>query len=112
MIVDRAWAERNIGFDPAKTTMPAGAYVHRRLAAHDADPGDLQREIIDFDSEGPEGATFLAFTKSTAPQPVHRYPLACRTRTGDRPEARQRRPVRCRRPMFWSSRGRRTRAMH
>ena len=26
---------------------------------------DLQREIIDFDSEGPEGGAFLAFTTAT-----------------------------------------------
>ncbi len=65
MIVDRAWAERNIGFDPTKTTAPASTYAHQSAAAPAADPDDLQREIIDFDSEGPEGAAFLAFTKST-----------------------------------------------
>ena len=65
MIVDRAWAERNIGFDPASTTAPVDAYAHRRVAAPDAEPDDFQREIIDFNSEGPEGAAFLAFTKST-----------------------------------------------
>src|SRR5208337_180504 len=32
---------------------------------HGRDVDDFQREIIDFDSEGPEGAAFLAFTKST-----------------------------------------------
>jgi len=65
MIVDRAWAERNIGFDPTKTIAPASTYAHQSAAAPGADPDDLQREIIDFDSEGPEGAAFLAFTKST-----------------------------------------------
>ncbi|MGA8251299.1 MAG: hypothetical protein WB989_11885 [Mycobacterium sp.] len=64
MIVDQAWAERNIGFDPAKVTAPASAYADERVASSD-DPDDLAREIIDFDSEGPEGAAFLAFTKST-----------------------------------------------
>jgi len=64
MIVDQAWAERNIGFDPAKVTAPASAYADERVASSD-DPDDLAREIIDFDSEGPEGAAFLAFTRST-----------------------------------------------
>lgn len=65
MIVDRAWAERNIGFDPTKIAAPVGTYAHKRAAAPEGDPDDLQREIIDFNSEGPEGAAFLAFTKST-----------------------------------------------
>ena len=64
MIVDSAWAERNIGFDPTKVSAPVRAYAHESIAASD-DPDDLRREIIDFDSEGPEGAAFLAFTKST-----------------------------------------------
>ena len=56
MIVDGAWAERNIGFDPA----PAGARAQESI-----DINDLQREIIDFDSEGPEGAEFLAASTAT-----------------------------------------------
>jgi hypothetical protein len=64
MIVDRAWAERNIGFDPTKVSAPVSTYAHKRVASSD-DADDLRREIIDFDSEGPEGAAFLAFTKST-----------------------------------------------
>ncbi len=65
MIVDRAWAERNIGFDPAKTSAPGGSYAYKPAVAPDSDPDDIQREIIEFDSEGPEGAAFLAFTKAT-----------------------------------------------
>jgi hypothetical protein len=64
MIVDSAWAERNIGFDPAKVSVPVSADAEKGVASSD-DPGDFAREIIDFDSEGPEGAAFLAFTKST-----------------------------------------------
>jgi hypothetical protein len=86
MIVDSAWAERNIGFDPAKVSAPVGAYAHERIAASD-DPDDLRREIIDFDSEGPEGAAFIAFTKSTGlsrftdiPWPAGLAPV-----TGDKP---------------------------
>jgi hypothetical protein len=61
MIVDPAWAERNIGFDPAKTAAPAGASAYKPAAVPDSDPDNLQREIIDLDSEGSEGAAFLAF---------------------------------------------------
>ena len=105
MIVDRAWAERNIGFDPAKTTAPAGAYVHRRLAAPHADLDDLQREIIDFDSEGPEGAAFLAFTKSTG---LSRFtdipwPAGLAPETGPKPGSGA---GLCRGPTCWSSPGR------
>ena len=64
MIVDGAWAERNIGFDPTKVSAPVSAYAHERTASS-ADADDLPREIIDFDSEGPEGTAFLAFTKAT-----------------------------------------------
>ena len=63
MIVDSAWAERNIGFDPAKGSAPVSAFANNRIASSD-DPDDFAREIIDFDSEGPEGAAFIAFTKS------------------------------------------------
>jgi len=65
MIVDRAWVERNIGFDPIKRAPPAETFAHEAAAAPNADVDDFQREIIDFDSEGPEGAAFLAFTMST-----------------------------------------------
>jgi purine-nucleoside phosphorylase len=86
MIVDSAWAQRNIGFDPAKVSTPVSAYAHERIASSD-DADDLRREIIDFDSEGPEGAAFLAFTKSTGlsrftdiPWPSGLAPV-----TGDKP---------------------------
>ena len=38
---------------------------HARRPARDASLDDIQRDIIDFDSEGPEGSAFLAFTKAT-----------------------------------------------
>ena len=65
MIVDRAWVERNIGFDPLKTSAPAAIYANKAAARPDASLDDIQRDIIDFDSEGPEGAAFLAFTTAT-----------------------------------------------
>ena len=65
MIVDRAWVERNIDFDPLKTPAPISTYAFRPAARPAADLNDIQRDIIEFDSEGPEGAAFFAFTSAT-----------------------------------------------
>jgi hypothetical protein len=65
VIVDRAWVERNIGVDPTTVSLPPSTFAFRAAAAPDASLDDIQREIIDFDSEGPEGAAFMALTKST-----------------------------------------------
>jgi purine-nucleoside phosphorylase len=65
MIVDRKWMERNIGFDPVKTPAPAATYADKAAARPTASLDEIQRDIIDFDSEGPEGAAFLAFTNAT-----------------------------------------------
>jgi hypothetical protein len=64
MKVDRKWVERNLGFDLISTPPPATTFVFAR-AAKAAMTEDLQREIIDFDSEAPAGREFLAFTTST-----------------------------------------------
>jgi hypothetical protein len=65
MLADRAWVERNLGFDPIATPAPAGTFSFAKAAQPGSDPEDLQREIIDFDSEAPEGREFLAFTTAT-----------------------------------------------
>ena len=64
MIVDRRWVERNLGFDPIARPAPASTFAFA-AAANSSNVEDLQREIIDFDSEGPEGREFLAFTAAT-----------------------------------------------
>ena len=64
MIVDRAWAQRNLGFDPIGTPAPASTVAFTRGAQSPSDE-DLQREIIDFDSEALHGRELLAFTTST-----------------------------------------------
>ena len=64
MIVDRRWAERNLGFDPIARPAPASTFAFT-TAATSSDPEDLRREMIDFDSEAPEGSAFLAFTTAT-----------------------------------------------
>jgi hypothetical protein len=65
MVVDRKWVKRNIGFDPMEEHPPANTFAVAAAAAKSPAPEDLQREIIDFDSQGPEGLNFLAFTKAT-----------------------------------------------
>jgi hypothetical protein len=63
---DRNWIIRNLGFDPVKTPAPASTFANAQAALEEGGAAeDLQREIIDFDSDGPEGAAFLAFSKAT-----------------------------------------------
>jgi len=64
MTVDRKWVKRNIGFDPSARPAPANTFAFAKAAETSA-PEDLQREIIDFDSEAPSGLNFLAFTTAT-----------------------------------------------
>jgi phosphorylase superfamily protein len=64
MKVDRKWVERNLGFDPITKRPPDTAFAYAP-AARAATTEDLQREIIDFDSESPAGLQFLAFTTAT-----------------------------------------------
>ena len=66
MIADRAWVIRNLGFDPVTTHAPISTFANPRASLQRAgNSEDLQREIIDFDSEGPEGLAFFAFSKAT-----------------------------------------------
>jgi hypothetical protein len=64
MKADRKWVEHNLGFDPIANPPPAKAFTFA-AAATSAQPEDLQREIIDFDSEAPSGREFLAFSTAT-----------------------------------------------
>ena len=64
MMIDRKWAERNLGFDPIATPAPQKTFAVQ-AAARSASVEDFQREIIDFDSEAPEGMAFLAFSTAT-----------------------------------------------
>src|SRR5436309_2885183 len=65
MIVDRKWIERNLGFDPIARPAPPETFSFAGAASKSAAVEDFQREIIDFDSEAPEGKEFLAFTAAT-----------------------------------------------
>src|SRR5579862_2999550 len=62
---DRAWMQRNLGFDPITTVAPASTFSFPKAGTPGSTPEDFQREIIDFDSEAPEGKEFFAFTTAT-----------------------------------------------
>jgi nucleoside phosphorylase len=64
MIVDRKWAQRNFGFDPIAHPAPPSMFSFAP-AAKPKTVDDLRREIIEFDSEAPEGLAFLASTTAT-----------------------------------------------
>ena len=65
MIADREWVRRNIGFDPIARPAPAATFSFTAAAKPRSTIEDLQREIIDFDSESPAGREFFAFTAAT-----------------------------------------------
>src|SRR6266481_6238827 len=65
MTADRAWIERNLGFDPIARPAPETTFAVIAAAAKAPNMEDLQREIIDFDSSAPAGMQFLAFTTAT-----------------------------------------------
>jgi Phosphorylase superfamily len=65
MVVDRAWVARNLGFDPITTPAPASTFEIAAAAVKSPSGEDLQREIIDFDSESPAGMAFFAFSTAT-----------------------------------------------
>jgi hypothetical protein len=65
VIVDKAWAKRNLGFDPIATPAPPSTFAVARAAKKSSSFEDFRREIIEFDSEAPPGREFLAFTTAT-----------------------------------------------
>lgn len=65
MIADRDWMRRNIGFDPVARPAPLSTFSFTAAARPNSTPEDLQREIIDFDSESLAGREFFAFTSAT-----------------------------------------------
>lgn len=95
MIADRAWIARNLGFNPATTSVPDSTFAFKKAIKPAATSEDFQREIIDFDSEGPEGMAFLAFTTATGlsrftdiPWPKGLEPI-----TGAKPSGRSNSPL-------------------
>ena len=64
MGADREWFRRNLGYDPVDDPLPVASFAFQAAASSDR-PEDLEREIIDFDSESPTGLQFLAFSSAT-----------------------------------------------
>jgi len=65
MTVDRAWVRRNLKFDPIESPAPVASFAFKAAAKKRAKLEDFQREIIDFDSDGPEGRSFMTFSAAT-----------------------------------------------
>src|SRR5690349_3282485 len=87
MIANRAWVLRNLGFDPIETPAPPSTFAFKNAARPGRTPEDLQREIIDFDSEAPAGREFLAFTTATGLSRFTEipWPRGLAPKTGARP---------------------------
>ena len=64
MRVDRKWVERNLGFDPISKPAPAKTFEFA-AAAHVGEARRFPARNHRFDSEGPAGREFLAFTTAT-----------------------------------------------
>jgi nucleoside phosphorylase len=89
MPVDRSWVQRNLGFDPIAVPAPAATFAFTP-GGRPPEGEDLQREIIDFDSEAPPGREFLAFTTATG---LSRYtdvpwPAGLAPKTGGAPKGK------------------------
>jgi hypothetical protein len=95
MIADREWVRRNIGFDPIAQPAPVSTFSFTAAARPSSTPEDLQREIIDFDSESPAGREFFAFTAATG---LSRFtdipwPDGLAPKTGTKPTGTSRSPL-------------------
>jgi nucleoside phosphorylase len=87
MRADRNWVRRNLGFDPIAEPAPESTFSFPRAAHARPAPEDLQREIIDFDSEAPQGREFFAFSTATGLSRFTEipFPPSLAPRTGPRP---------------------------
>jgi hypothetical protein len=94
MRVDSKWVLRNLGFDPKTTPAPASTFSFAP-AAKSASVEDIQREIIDFDSEGPQGREFLAFSTATGLTRFTElaWPRGLAPKTGPAPSGRSNSPL-------------------
>jgi Phosphorylase superfamily len=101
MTADRKWVERNLGFDPIATPPPATSFAVKRVAAAATKrsakvaPEDFQREIIDFDSEGPDGREFMAFSTATGLSRFTEipWPKGLAPKTGPKPKRKSNSPL-------------------
>lgn len=94
MKADRKWIERNLGFDPITRPAPRETFAFKG-AVDSGKPEDFQREIIDFDSQAPEGLQFLSFSTATG---LSRFtdipwPKGLAPKTGRKPRGRSNSPL-------------------
>src|SRR6516225_9842987 len=84
MRADRAWIQRNLGFDPRNEPPPATTFAVGPAKTVD----DFQREIIDFDSESPVGLQFMSFTTATGLSRFNEipWPRNLAPKTGPKPK--------------------------
>jgi hypothetical protein len=89
MTVNRKWMLRNLGYDPSTTSVPATSFAFAPAAQPRSDQ-DIQREIIDFDSEAPAGREFLAFSTATGLSRFTNiaWPRGLAPKTGPKPQRR------------------------
>src|SRR3954453_21186651 len=108
MTVDRVWFQRNVGFDPIERPAPRSTFKIKKAASPTADIDDVRREMIEFDSEGQEGMSFMAFSKATGLSRFTEIPWP--KGSSPRPTIHSRRPrvAGCPRPTFSLSHGRLT----
>jgi purine-nucleoside phosphorylase len=101
MVADRKWVENNLGFDPISTPPPADTFSVSRVAkaavkrSAKVSPEDFQREIIDFDSEGPVGQRFFAFSTATGLSRFTEipWPTGLAPKTGPKPKGMGKGPL-------------------
>ena len=63
-VAGRDWFKRNVGYDPIVQPPPDNTFAFIAAKTRHSDE-DIQRELIDFDSEDEAGLRFLAFTTAT-----------------------------------------------
>ena len=63
-VAGRDWFQRNVGYDPIVQPPPDNTFAFIAAKTRHSDE-DIQREIIDFDSEDEAGLRFLAFSTAT-----------------------------------------------
>jgi hypothetical protein len=95
MIASRAWVQQNLGFDPISTPPPVSTFAFTKAAQSNSAPEDFQREIIDFDSEGPAGMAFLAFSTATGLSRFTEipWPKGLEPKTGSKPTGKTGSPL-------------------
>jgi nucleoside phosphorylase len=89
-VVDRGWALRNLGpFAAGRTRRHAGAAARASLALAARGDQDIQRDLIDFDSEGPALPLFAARVPRSAASlesyVVPAWPTGLQPTPGSRP---------------------------